>query len=514
MNTQTDQSFFGHPKGLQTLFITEMWERMSYYGMRMLLVLFMTATLQEGGLGLTVASAAAIYGLYTGSVYFMGLPGGWISDRLLGGQKSVWYGAIIIMIGHIILAIPNDNTFFIGLIVVILGTGLLKPNIGAMVGQLYSEKDVRRDSGYALYYMGINLGSVIGYAVCGYLMENVGWHWAFGAAAVGMGLGLIQYKLTTPKLAGVGEKPVHPMSEKAQKTSWSIISATLVGIAIVTSLVFSGTIAIDPVVVAQYVAIAFSLIFIIYYAVIYFFSDLTSNEKKRLWALLLICIASACFWSGFEQAGSSLNLFARDYTDRLIGSFEVPTGWFQSLNSVFIVLLSPFFAALWINLGKKWVSPSYGLKCAFGLIVMASGFIVMFFAAQYAASGMKVAPYWLVATYFLHTVGELCLSPVALSAVSKLSPKRFAGQMMGIFVLTYSIGNIISGLLAGNYDPNNVEQIPSLYIQISLFSIGIGIVMLLIGLKSRYWESLASDDEDESPKENLTTNDKAAGSVA
>ncbi|MDO6444304.1 peptide MFS transporter [Colwellia sp. 1_MG-2023] len=514
MTTQTDHSFFGHPKGLQTLFITEMWERMSYYGMRMLLVLFMTATLQEGGLGLTVASAAAIYGLYTGSVYFMGLPGGWISDRLLGGQKSVWYGAIIIMIGHIILAIPSEDTFFIGLIVVILGTGLLKPNIGAMVGQLYADKDVRRDSGYAIYYMGINIGSVIGYGVCGYLMENVGWHWAFGAAAVGMALGLIQYKITTPKLAGVGEHPVYPMSEKAQKTSWSIITAVLVGIAIVTALVFNGTISINPVAVAQNVAIAFSLIFVIYYAVIYFFSNLTGNEKKRLWALLLICIASACFWSGFEQAGSSMNLFARDYTDRLVGSFEVPTGWFQSLNSVFIVLLSPFFAALWINLGKRWVSPSYGIKCAFGLIVMASGFIVMFFAAQYAASGMKVAPYWLVATYFLHTVGELCLSPVALSAVSKLSPKRFAGQMMGIFVLTYSIGNIISGLLAGNYDPNNVEQIPSLYIQISLFSIGIGIVMLLIGLKSRFWESLAADDEEPTAEDAKANNEKSATTVA
>jgi len=192
-----------------------------------------------------------------------------------------------------------------------------------------------------------------------------------------------------------------------------------------------------------------------------------------------------------------MNLFARDYTDRLVGSFEVPTGWFQSLNALFIVLLSPFFAALWISLGKRLVSPSYGIKCAFGLIVMASGFIVMFFAAQYAASGLKVAPYWLVATYFLHTVGELCLSPVALSAVSKLSPKRFAGQMMGVFVLTYSIGNIISGLLAGNYDPNNVAQIPSLYIQISLFSIGIGIVMLLIGFKSRFWENLADNENEE-----------------
>ncbi|MBL4941365.1 MAG: peptide MFS transporter [Colwellia sp.] len=508
MTTQSAEAtkdFCGHPSGLKTLFLTEMWERMSYYGMRMLLVLFMTATLQEGGLGLTVASAAAIYGLYTACVYFMGLPGGWIADRLIGGQKAVWYGAIIIMIGHIILAIPSDETFFIGLIVVVLGTGLLKPNISAMVGQLYSDKDVRRDSGYALYYMGINIGAVIGYGVCGYLMENQGWHWAFGAAAVGMAIGLIQYKVTTPNLNGIGAKPVYPLSKKAQKLSWTIISGFLAVVVVTTYMIFQGAITIKPVTVAQYVAVAFSAIFVIYYAIIYFFSALSRVEKKKLLALLVICVASACFWSGFEQAGSSMNLFARDYTDRFVGSFEVPTGWFQSLNSFFIILLSPFFAALWINLGKKLVSPSYGIKCAVGLIIMGSGFIIMFFAAQHAAAGLKVAPYWLVATYFLHTVGELCLSPVALSAVSKLSPKRFAGQMMGIFVLTYSIGNIISGLLAGNYDPNNVSQIPALYIQISLFTIGIGLIVLLVGFKSRFWENLSEDkNEDEKSEENVT----------
>jgi POT family proton-dependent oligopeptide transporter len=506
MSTPSAKDFFGHPSGLKTLFFTEMWERMSYYGMRMLLVLFMTATLQEEGLGLTVASAAAIYGLYTGSVYFMGLPGGWIADRLIGGQKAVWYGGIIIMIGHIILAIPNDYSFLIGLIFVVLGTGLLKPNIGAMVGQLYSDKDVRRDSGYAIYYMGINIGSVIGYGVCGYLMENQGWHWAFGAAAIGMAVGLIQYKITTPNLNGIGAKPVYPLSKKAQKISWTIIYGFLSVVALVTYMIFQDMLTIVPVTIAEYVAVAFSAIFVIYYSIIYFFSSLSVVEKKKLVALLLICIASACFWSGFEQAGSSMNLFTRDYTDRLVGSFEIPTGWFQSLNALFIVLLSPFFAALWINLGKKLVSPSYGIKCAVGLIIMGSGFIIMFFAAQHAASGMKVAPYWLVATYFLHTVGELCLSPVALSAVSKLSPKRFAGQMMGIFVLTYSIGNIISGLLAGDYDPNNVSQIPSLYIQISLFSIGIGLIILLFGFKSRFWENLSEEDEASTSNPTLSTN--------
>ena len=231
------------------------------------------------------------------------------------------------------------------------------------------------------------------------------------------------------------------------------------------------------------------MVFLGYYAAIYLFADLTDAEKKSLGALFLICVASTFFWAGFEQAGSSLNLFGRDYTDRFIGSFEIPPAWFQSANSIFIVLLSPFFAALWINLTKRMINPSYGLKCAVGLIIMASGFIVMFFAAQVAASGLQAAPYWLIATYFLHTVGELCLSPVALSAVSKLSPKRFAGQMMGVFTLTYSIGSVVAGLVAGNFDPENIQQMPNLYLQISMFSIAAGLVIAFCTLGTRHWES-------------------------
>jgi POT family proton-dependent oligopeptide transporter len=489
--TDLDSGFFGHPKGLSTLFFTEMWERMSYYGMRALLVLFMTASIQDGGLFITVASATAIYGLYTGSVYFMGLPGGWIADRLIGGQKAVWYGGIIIMLGHIVLAIPSTITFFIGLVLVVLGTGLLKPNIGAIVGQLYSSEDERRDSGYTIYYMGINIGSVIGYIVCGYLQVNMGWHWAFGAAAIGMGIGLIQYRLTLGNLQGTCAEPVVRLSEKAQKLSWRIIAGFLITVAVITYLMLTGALSFNPVALAQSTAVIITLVFLAYFAGIFFFGNTTESEKRKLGALFLVCLASIFFWTGFEQAGSSLNLFGRDYTERMIGSFEIPTAWFQSANSFFIIILSPFFAALWINLGKKLVSPSYGAKCAVGLVIMASGFLVMFFAAQVAATGLKVAPYWLVATYFLHTVGELCLSPVALSAVSKLSPKRFAGQMMGVFVLTYSIGNVVAGLLAGKFDPNNVEQMPNLYLQISLFSIAIGIVIFLLTTKTKKWERLS-----------------------
>lgn len=504
IDKSNDTAFFGHPGGLKTLFFTEMWERMSYYGMRALLVLFMTASLQKEGLGFTVATAGAIYGLYTGAVYFLGLPGGWIADRLIGGKKAVWYGGLIIFIGHIVLAIDLQNLFFVGLILVATGTGLLKPNISAMVGQQYADNDDRRDSGYALYYMGINIGSLIAYLVNGYLQENWGWHYAFGAAAVGMALGLIQYYFSNNSLSEESSAPTSPLEGKARSRAWFGIVGVVAAAVVVTVLAHTGALVIDPVSLAKQVAVFFTLIFVAYFSFIYFKGELSDNEKKRMWALLLVCIASACFWSGFEQAGSSLNLFAQDYTDRLLtegslltswfGLSAIPTVWFQLSNSLFIIILSPFFAALWINLAKRMIDPSYTLKCAIGIVIMASGFLVMFMASQYAAQGLKVAPYWLVTTYFLHTVGELCLSPVALSAVSKLSPKRFAGQMMGVFVLTYSIGNIIAGLLSGNFDPNNVAEMPNLYLQIALFSISIGIVIALMSLKSRFWEKL-SDEE-------------------
>ena len=487
-----DTAFFGHPTGLSTLFYTEMWERMSYYGMRALLVLYMTLSIQEGGLGITVASATAIYGLYTGAVYFMGLPGGWIADRMIGSQNAIWYGGMIIMCGHLLLAIPHDSTFFIGLIFVVAGTGLLKPNIGALVGQLYPTGDERRDSGYTLYYMGINIGSIIGYLVCGWLQVNVGYHWAFGAAAIGMGAGLIKFRLSLGKLHGHGANPTVKLSSHGMRRTQLALVTALALTAGLTYLIMSGSVVIDPVSLAQYVALLITVVFLGYYSAIYLFTNLTDSEKESLGALFLICIASTFFWAGFEQAGSSLNLFGRDYTDRFIGNFEIPPAWFQSANSFFIVLLSPFFAALWINLTKLMIKPSYGLKCAVGLIIMASGFIVMFFAAQVAASGLQAAPYWLIATYFLHTVGELCLSPVALSAVSKLSPKRFAGQMMGVFTLTYSIGSVVAGLVAGNFDPENIQQMPNLYLQVSIFSIAAGLIIALCTIGTRHWESASN----------------------
>jgi len=419
----------------------------------------------------------------------MGLPGGWVADRLIGGQKAIWYGGIVIMCGHIVLAIPNDNTFYLGLILVALGTGLLKPNISALVGQLYNKNDKRRDSGYALYYMGINAGALIGYFVCGYLAEYAGWHWAFGAAAIGMALGLFQFQKNIDSLNGVSDSAAAPMSDKHNKLSWQIIVLIGVAVALVFGLSVSGALIINPVVLAKYTAVIFTVLFFICFAAIFFLGKLSPLEKKGMGALLLVCIASACFWSGFEQAGSTLNLFARDFTERNMFGIDIPVIWFQKTNSIFVVLLAPFFAALWINLGKHMISPAYGIKCAVGILFMAIGFIVMVFAAKIAATGLKVAPFWLVITYFFHTVGELCLSPIALSAVQKLAPKRYLGQAMGIFVLTYSIGNIISGLFAGKFDPNNIAEMPSIYLQIVIFSVGVGAVLLLLAFFTKNWET-------------------------
>ena len=488
-------AFLGHPKGLQTLFLTEMWERMSYYGMRGLLVIFMTAAITDGGMAMTTATATAIYGIYTASVYFMGLPGGWLADRLIGGQKAIWYGGIIIMLGHIVLAIPNESTFFVGLILVVLGTGLLKPNIGAAVGQLYKADDERRDSGYAIYYMGINVGSLIGYTVCGYLGEEIGWHYGFGAAAIGMALGLIHFRLTKSNLNGVAEQPTQTLSEKGAIYTRIGIAAFLVLLASIAGATISGSLTLNAEELRDYAQKAFMSVFFLSFAYIFFRGGLSKVEKKGMAALFLVCVASTCFWLGFEQAGSSLSLFTRDFTEKTLFGFEIPITWFQNANPIFIILLTPFFAAFWIRLGQRWVTPAYGIKCAIGLIIMGSGFIVMVFAAQVAASGTNAAAYFLILTYFLHTVGELWLSPIALSAVSKLAPQRYIGQMMGVFVLTYSMGNIIASQLAAGYDPNNVADLPNLYQQIATISIGIGAVVLLIGLFSKGWEKEIVDDK-------------------
>ena len=475
-----------HPHGLRTLFFTEMWERFSFYGMRALLVLFMTTALVQGGLGMDDATATAIYGLYSAAVYLAALPGGWIADRLLGAQDAVWYGGIVIMLGHFTLAIPAVPTFYVGLVLVALGTGLLKPNISAIVGELYPQGGAGRDAGYTIFYMGINLGAMLGPLVCSALGESdrFGWHYGFAAAGIGMLLGLIQYRRSRYRLDDAGLYPAHLRPgtgiETAPRHGWLIVGMGL-GLVIVTVLLgLAGMIRFDALRLAQGSTYLLTAIVILYFAYIFLYGSLTGAESKCVAVIVVLVIAEAIFWSGFEQAGSSLNLFAHRYTQRELLGFTIPAGWFQSLNPLFILILAPFIAALWLNLGRRNLDPSIPVKFALGLIQLGLGFFVMFLAARLVAGGNSVLPTWLLLTYLLHTTGELCLSPVGLSAISKLAPKRYLSQMMGIWFLGAALGNLVAGLLAGRFDPEALGDMPGLYLQIVLVAVGAGLLLLLL----------------------------------
>ncbi|MDG2088029.1 MAG: peptide MFS transporter [Arenicellaceae bacterium] len=485
----------GHPDGLSNLFFTEIWERMSYYGMRAMLVLFMVSTVQDGGLGFTDRTATATYGIYTGAVYLMALPGGWIADRLLGAQRTVMLGAIIITAGHFILAIPGISTFFLGLLLVVIGTGLLKPNISAIVGELYQGDDPRRDGGFTLFYMGINLGAALGPLVCSTLgeSEHFGWHWGFGAAGVGMLIGVIQFHLGKHKLGNAGLAPHSPSPTKTRH--WALIAsgAALLFVSLILSL--SGLIVIDASAMAVNMAFLVSSVFFIYFAYVLLFGGLTSDEKRRSILIIILSLASAVFWAGFELAGSSLNLFAERYTRREFGGFEIPAGWFQSLNAVFIITLAPFFSWLWVWLAKRNLNPSHPVKFALGLFQLGLGFAIMILAANIVVAGNPAMPYFLILTYLLHTMGELCLSPVGLSAVSRLAPGKYVGQMMGCWMLSYSFGNIFAGIIAGEFDSKNIEDMPSLYTQITITSILAAILFFAIAKPLMTW-SFAKPTED------------------
>lgn len=489
------KGFFGHPSGLSTLFFTEMWERFSYYGMRALLILFMTATAAEGGLGFTEEKSAAIYGLYTAGVYLLTLPGGFIADRLIGTRRSIWYGGIMIMAGHFTMAIPSVMTFYLGLVFIVLGTGLLKPNISTIVGELYSEEEpARRDAGFSIFYMGINVGAFLGPLLCGYFGEQVNWHLGFALAGIGMLFGLIWYKVSAHRTLGeIGLKPniaddSHVDDEGAKGSSKvAILFAVLtIGLLVVLQL----TNVIDLFTArgfAEGVGILIAVIIVFYFMYVLIAGGLVGDERKKVVVIFFLVLGAAMFWSGFEQAGSSLNLFADRYTDRLIGGWEVPASWYQSINAIFIIIFAPIFGWIWVELAKRNLNPRTPIKFGFGLIMLGMGFWVMVYAARIAANGMEAAPFYLILTYFLHTVGELALSPVGLSTTTKLAPKRYVGQMMGMWFVGASFGNLIAGLIAGGFDDENVAQMPDMYWSIVLTSCGAGLVFLVLSPWLQKW---------------------------
>jgi POT family proton-dependent oligopeptide transporter len=482
-------TFFGHPRGLATLFLTEMWERFTYYGMRAVLILFLVASAATGGLGLDDKTAAAIYGLYTASVYLAGLPGGWVADRLIGAQRAVMLGGTLITLGNLLLAVSTSpKGFYIGLLVIVLGVGLLKPNVSAIVAGLYPEGGARLDSAFTIFYIGINIGGALGPLVIPLAQRFFGLRAGFGAGAFFMIIGVVQFYFTRKYLgeAGLGAASVHAVGGHhnlvPRSKEWLRLWIGVAVLALAVLSVSAGWIPMDALRLGQAAAYIIAGMGILYFIYYFLFADLTAEERKRGVVLVVLFVGCALFFSGFEQAGSSLNLFAERYTDRMIGwlNFEIPTGWFQSLNSIFIVLCAPFFAWLWIALARRHLNPSAPAKFALGLILMGSGFLVMAAAAEIVAHGSKVLPYWLLMTYLLHTFGELCLSPVGLSYYTKLAPKRFVGQMMGMWFLAMSLGNLVAGLIAGEFDANNVPAMPGQYMHIVYITVGAGAVLLAI----------------------------------
>ena len=471
-----------------TLFNTELWERFSYYGMRAFLILYMT-DVATGGLGLDTEMSSAIYGLYTFGVYALALPGGWIADRLIGQRQAVLVGGIIIALGHFTLAaplaIPGSDfwSFYLGLLFLVIGTGLLKPNVSAIVGDLYEgDTPERRDAGFSIYYMGINIGAFLGPLVCGYFAENIDWHVGFSLAGIGMVFGLIVYIRGIPALKGAGELNEEALARVAQGRKQLIYA--LVGIFFfclaMYGLVANGTIKMTVVGFAQATGLIVVIVAAIYFGGVIGLACRDKVERHRVFVIFLLFLGAAMFWSGFEQAGSSMNIYARDLTDRMIFGWETPTSWLQSVNPIFIILLAPVMGMLWVQLGARY--PSIPVKFGMGLALLGVGFLVLAWGSLYVPEGaagnpaVGVAMTWLVVTYFFHTVGELALSPVGLSSVTKLSPHRLVGQMMGTWFMGAALGNLVAGLIAGRIETLPPEQ---LFTVVASISVGSGLLFLL-----------------------------------
>lgn len=491
----TKGGFFGHPKGLSTLFFTEMWERFSFYGLRPLLVLFMAAAVMQGGWGWDRGEASAIVGIYASFVYLASLPGGWIADKWLGLRRAVLYGGALISLGHITIGasafINSKVPFFLGLVFIVLGTGLLKPNISAMVGDLYPEGGARKDAGFSIFYMGINLGAFIGQLITGFLGEKIGWHWGFTAAGVAMILGLVQFWLTAPKTLGnIGEEPTRDPDPAVQAKRESTIKIStaigLVILAIVFAAVATGTIPFHPETFGKYYAYFLAGLGFVYFAYLFLLGGLNSDEKKRVAVIAVLFVFAAIFWSAFEQTPTALNLFAQDFTNRMIGGWEMPATWFQSVNSFWIILLAPVIAALWTALGSRNINLSSPVKFAIGLGLTTLAFVIMIFASYIVVgdgrSATLVSPLWLITFYLFLTLGELFVSPVGLSSMTTLSPRRYVGQMMGVWFLASSLGNLIGGLVGGEVDPENLSAMPRLFTTTSLFLGGAALVLIVLSV--------------------------------
>jgi len=469
---------FGQPRGLTNLFFTELWERFGYYGMRALLTLFMVAPIAKGGLDFSTKAAGLIYGTYTMSVYMLSIPGGFIADNFLGGRAAVLWGGIIIAVGYFTLAIHSMPAFYLGLTLVACGTGLLKPNISSMVGSLYSREDPRRDAGFSIFYMGINVGAFLAPLITGWLAQSdafkeilVGWgfnparswHWGFGAAGVGMTIGLIVYLLQQHRLDHVGHPPAAELPRP-----WGKLLGVLAGAVVVFGLVrLSDT---NP----SFEWIRYGYVVLPVLAIIWFGTRNDPN-LKRFAAIFVFSLAAIIFWAIFEQAGSTIQLFGDQLTNTVIFGYKFPSAWFQSVNSIWVISLSPVFAWLWVKLGDR--QPSSPMKFTIGLFFLTLSFLLMVPAAKLTAQGL-VSPLWIVGVFFLQTLGELCLSPVGLSTLTKLAPANLVGLVMGIWFLAASLGNKLAGVLSGEFTATDAPALAAFFEKQAIW-IGVATIALL-----------------------------------
>jgi len=468
------QQLFGQPRGLFTLFFTEMWERFTYYGMRAILILYMVD--HVSGLGIDDRTASAIYGLYLGCGYLLSLLGGYIADRLIGQQRAVFAGGVLITIGNATLISGAPQIFFLGLLINIFGVGLLKPNVSAIVAQLYPEGGSRRDAGFSIFYMGINTGSFLGSLLVPLFAARYGWHWGFALPAVGMFFGLLQFLKTRKHLDGAGLT----LAPDAKRGSWLPILVLLAVVGIVVVLAETGAISLDANLLSAATSWLIVVLAFAYFTYLIFFAGLTTEERNRAYVLIALFIGCAIFFAGYEQMGASFNLFAQRYTQRSLLGWEVPAGVLQAVNPLFIIVFAPILAALWLFLGRHNRDLSAPTKFGAGLILLGLGFLVMYVAAGFVLAGQKVAMTWLVCTYLLHSWGELCLSPVGLSSMTKLVPTRFVGQVLGVWFMATALGTNLAGRLSGDYDAGNLESLPALFLKIFWWgAIGGGLMLLL-----------------------------------
>jgi proton-dependent oligopeptide transporter, POT family len=497
--TQTSETslpgfFTGQPRGLPALFFTELWERFSYYGMRALLTLFMVAPVASGGLGFATENAGRIYGNYTMAVYMLAIPGGFIADRMLGARRSVLMGGWTIALGHFCLAVPQSAFFYLGLLLIALGTGLFKPNISVLVGALYERNDPKRDAGFSIFYMGINIGAFIAPLVTGFLAQSAwfkdwlgahgfdpmkSWHWGFAAAGVGMTLAMLIFARNAAAAAHQSslrdERKVHSGTNTLKQGAAVVVGTlALLGLALVSD--------IEGYANLRLLFLALPL------AGIFYAARQPSGDAQRLAAIGVLFIASMIFWAVFEQAGTTIALFADKLTRNEILGLPFPSSWFQSVNPIFVILLSPVFAALWIGFGARQPSPV--IKFGFGLLFLASSFLLMVPAAKLAASG-AVSPLWLIGLFFLQTVGELLLSPVGLSTMTKLAPERMTGLVLGIWFLAAAFGNKLAGVLGGGFTSDDPQALASAFLwQAVLVAIAAGLLFL-----AAPWVKRLSHDE-------------------